>query len=100
MKTVIVNSGQTLEDISLQEYGCIDGVVTLLQDNGLGMDDDLYPGQPVLIRQPVPQFTDNNRDVAEYIAANGNSPNAGVTSSSAPYTGYVEIDYWIDNYSE
>lgn len=32
-RTVIVEPGQTLEDIALQEYGAVDGVTWLLLDN-------------------------------------------------------------------
>lgn len=38
MKTVAIQDGQTIYDLALQEYGCIEGVMLLMEDNS-----DLVP---------------------------------------------------------
>jgi hypothetical protein len=59
-KTVIVEPGQCLEDIALQEYGSIDGVTALVEDNldlfPDGYSTDLAAGTELLVlRPPVDQ---------------------------------------------
>lgn len=48
-KTVIVEQGQNLFDIAVQEYGGIEGVVHLIQDNGLDVNARLEPGQELKV---------------------------------------------------
>ncbi|KAB2918682.1 MAG: hypothetical protein F9K23_00665 [Bacteroidetes bacterium] len=99
MKTVKAKTGQGLEDLALQEYGCIEGQVLLWQDNGMGPDTLLYPGQPVLIRNVVEDINGNNQSIARFFAQKGISPanNVEMTSYSPEY---VEAGYWIDDYAE
>ena len=40
-----VLSGQSLADIAIQVYGNAQGVFMLAQENGLGVTDELEPGQ-------------------------------------------------------
>lgn len=50
IKTVTVQSKQTLWDIALQEYGIADAVVLLLQSNpGLSITQVLVPGQQIIV---------------------------------------------------
>lgn len=53
-RTVIVEPGQCLEDIALQEYGSIDGVREVVLDNPLvfvdGFSTRLVPGSRLSIR--------------------------------------------------
>lgn len=49
-KTIIVQAGQTIWDVSLQEYETAEGVILLLQANpGIGITDDLVPGNKLII---------------------------------------------------
>lgn len=50
LKTIIIQERQTIWDIALQEYGTAEGVILLLQANpGLGITNDLIPGQELII---------------------------------------------------
>ena len=51
MKTILVESGQNMIDIAIQEYGRLEAVETVWTDNALAQDADLYPGQQLLIRE-------------------------------------------------
>lgn len=52
-RTIIVQPGQCIEDIALQEYGSIDGVTRLFLDNESvfmnGYSTDLAPGTELVI---------------------------------------------------
>ena len=62
--TIIVQQGQCLLDIALQEYGSAEGVVMLMRDNGLELDADIAPGTSLVIRN-----TPINKAVKEYFAS-------------------------------
>lgn len=89
MKTIKVSPGQTLENISVQEYGCLQGILLIVEDNGFSMDTLLYANQEVLIRDEVPELTENNREVAKYFLETGIKPNAGVVGEK-PLQGVYE----------
>jgi hypothetical protein len=92
-KTIIAGDGQTLEDVALQHYGCYEGVFLLTEDNGLGIDDLLAPGQELLIREPAPTLNDFNKLVidAELV------PNSDVPGQASD-NNYVEDDYVDEDY--
>lgn len=74
MKQVIVQQGQTIVDIALQEYGSVEGLFALLEANQtLDLDSQLEPGQKVLIR--VEDVV--NSDIVNYYQRN----NISVVSS-------------------
>lgn len=57
MKTIIVDSRQTIWDISIQEYGSVMGAPLIVKDNKLnGYMPSLAPGQVLKIRVPVTGF--------------------------------------------
>ena len=60
MIKVLVEAGQTIMDVAIQEYGSAAGFVTLCQDNNLEFDDELDPGNAVLIRSDLPNTADVN----------------------------------------
>lgn len=97
MKSITAQSGQTIEDIALQEYGCVEGVVLLLDDNGLGQDDDVFTGQVLQVRDTVPVLTDNNVAVTEYIKNKGLNPNSSMVND-LQQAFYVNPGYWADGY--
>ncbi len=57
-----IYEGQSMLDVALEVYGGIEGVFSLIEDNPelSSLDDELYPGQQLLI--------DSNRAVDEDIA--------------------------------
>lgn len=50
MKTIKVKDGQSIYDIAVQEYGELDAVWFLIDDNRLDMEKDLVPGRVLNIR--------------------------------------------------
>ena len=77
MKKIIVRYGQTIFDIAIQEYGCYEGVTVLCQDNVLSLSSELVAGQVLLIQITVPDFSNGNMQVVNYLVANGIKPNSG-----------------------
>lgn len=55
MRQIVVEDGQTLLDVTIQEYGKADAIKYLVDDNDLEFDDELVPGQILNIRE-----TDNS----------------------------------------
>ena len=60
MKIITVKFGQTIFDIALQEYGDLEGIKTLLEDNeGLDLSQELVEGSKLnisidkIIQQPI-----------------------------------------------
>jgi len=74
MKQVIVQQGQTIVDIALQEYGSVEGLFAFLEANqNLDLDSQLEPGQKVLVREEDVV----NSDIVNYYQRN----NINVVSS-------------------
>lgn len=73
MKTVTVLNNQSLNDLAIQEYGSIDGVMQLAVANGLSITDALKPGQVL----EVPDF-DGSADTVRYYKANALKPSSAV----------------------
>lgn len=65
-KHIIVGDRQCLIDIAIQEYGCYEGVVLLIEDNNavVSWSQSLLPGMPLKIRKNIPKITDQNQAVA------------------------------------
>lgn len=54
MRTIIVKLNQSLFDIALQEYGDVQGVFFLVDDNGLNsIDANVYEGDELQVRDEV-----------------------------------------------
>ena len=70
MKTITVQDRQTIWDIAMQEYGSVEGVFELIDDNpGLTIDSNLTGGQLLKIKSaPVDIATLN------YMQQNGIKP--------------------------
>ena len=74
MKQVIIQEGQSLVDVALQELGSIEGLFALLGANpGLDLDSDLEAGQKVLVNESDIV----NQDIVDYYHRKGISPNGG-----------------------
>jgi hypothetical protein len=49
---MITQSGQTIMDVALQETGSIDGVLDIMELNGLALDEHFGPGNDVETPEP------------------------------------------------
>ena len=59
--TIVVKDGQNIFDLSTQEYGTIDGVFALMEDNPeiiKNLDSRLFPGQVLKIREVFNEISD------------------------------------------
>lgn len=97
MKTILVREGQTLADIAIQEYGCIEGLMLLVDDNNLSMDSDVYKDQPLEIRE-LPELTADNKKVVQNLIELNKVPNSQIIveqPETAHYVtdGYVQTGY-------
>ncbi len=70
MRIIKVKKDQSLADIALQEYGHVEGVFFLVEDNAtlIGITDNIYEGDQLIIREeqinaPMQTF------LADYIIA-------------------------------
>lgn len=79
-KEVTVYEGQSIYDVCIQEYGCIEGMELLLKDNPITIDGkiravvngitlmrDLNVGDKLIIRDEVPEYTDTNKLVVRQL---------------------------------
>lgn len=98
MKNIKVKSGQTLIDIALQEYGCIEGLVYILEDNALSMDSESYAGQALIIRD-IPEITKDNKKIQQGLIELSVIPNSQILTA-IPEPHYVEDGYVEDGYVE
>lgn len=77
MKTV-VQAGQTLLDIAVQEYGTIEAVFMLAKANDMSITDSLQAGQEIEIPEKV-----YNSELADYCQRNSVCPATSETASNA-----------------
>lgn len=69
---VKVKPGQTIYDLALQEYGSIEGVVIIAQENDLDLEEDLVEGSTIRINSnPIDQ------SIVNYYKDNGIFPKSG-----------------------
>lgn len=73
MKKITVFSGQNLFDIAIQEYGSVEALVKIANDNGLRADDDLTEGQQLIIDDAALV----NQQIVNYFKNNGHDLNTG-----------------------
>ncbi len=96
MATINTTEGQTLTDIALQEYGCVEGIFILMEDNPmLNMDGKLITGQAVQIREAIPELTINNKAIATELKASSRKINTGTGATQESITledDIVELD--------
>lgn len=50
---VLTKSGQTLADIAIQEYGCLEAVVRLSLDNDKSVSEVIPPGESLKLHQHI-----------------------------------------------
>lgn len=92
----IVSEGQSLEDVSITNYGDLEGVFLLLMDNpGLTLDSTLTAGQELrIVSTPISLYT------AAYFEARGYRVNTGQSAiqdtGPTPPSNNDTFDYTID----
>ena len=50
---VLAKNGQTLADVAIQEYGCLEAVVKLSLDNGQSVSETPKPGTKLQLHQHI-----------------------------------------------
>ena len=50
---VLAKNGQTLADVAIQEYGCLEAVVKLSLDNGQSVSEIPTPGEKLQLHQHI-----------------------------------------------
>jgi len=73
MSQTVVTAGQSLLDVAVQELGTISALFDLADAAGLGITDQLEPGQML----DVPASANALPDVARYFAGRGQRINTG-----------------------
>src|SRR5215469_10964864 len=71
-KQINVLDRQSIDDIAIQEYGCVEGKWNLLADNSdrlQSVNDVPAPGMVLNIESPVPYITSQNQAIAATFAA-------------------------------
>lgn len=66
---VKVRDGQTLADISIQEYGSLEAAMDLAKANGISLTDIPVPGSELQLHDAV-----YDKTMADYCKVNGVSP--------------------------
>ncbi len=99
MKTTTVSLGQTLTDIALQEYGCVEGLIDLMKLNpDLEINGKLIPGTDVNLPDVVPVLTPSNIANLNEIKRSFKRANTGtgdVLVSEYYEPGYIDPDYIV-----
>ena len=86
-KTVIAQAGQTLADLAIQYLGGLSSWADLARLNGLGLTDNITPGQALIL----PGVSDKR--VAAIFKSGGYYPAAGAINISNEGVAYWGIEY-------
>lgn len=83
MKTIMVINGQTLSDIAIQYYGCIESIFQLAADNPFisAFEQILKPGTKLQIQDVVPVFNKQNVALAAQFALKKYEVSTGATTA-------------------
>lgn len=88
-----VLNGQSLLDIAVQSAGSVEAVIDIAANNGVGITDMLPTGSVI----DIPDV--ENKQIADYYAANRINPATGELSADLPYGGIefmaIEIDFIV-----
>lgn len=91
MKSVVVISGQSVMDIAMQEYGCVNGVMWICADNAIRPDVHLDPGRFLHIRE-AEDMTQEDIDLCNTEAVQLIQEDKLATSDVDDYDG---VGFWI-----
>ena len=100
-RTIIVEPGQCLEDIALQQYGSIDGVREVVMDNEAvffdGFSTRLQPGTRLTIRDtPLDLVTYNICRKLGVVPATLGDPGPDPLGPGGDYNDDFNADHYID----
>lgn len=105
IKQITVQGGQSLIDIAMQQYGCYEGVMLLLQDNAdrlTAIDNVPDPGMQLNIRTEVPKLNNANKGIAQAFAlqrtAVVSSPDVPTITLQSQLGLYVDTGYVDEGY--
>ncbi|MEK0369750.1 MAG: hypothetical protein QQN55_01145 [Nitrosopumilus sp.] len=94
MKTVIVRSNQDIYDICIQEFGTIEFLSTLIEDNNLNFDGAISQGQVLLINNQE----NGNADVKDFFELGKlNSQNGYIFKNDIPVFSFDNDNISFDN---
>ena len=74
---VLAKNGQTLADVAIQEYGCLEAVVKLSLDNGQSVSETPKPGTKLQLHQHI-----YNKVLQKYCKVHSISPATAYDSHS------------------
>lgn len=86
---VKVNDGQTLADISIQEYGSLEAAMELARANGMSITDIPVSGSELQLQDAV-----YDRTMADYCKVNG------VTPATQRDTSGVKLRIFTEEYTK
>jgi hypothetical protein len=66
-------SGQSIFDITNQNFGTLDNLVTLSNDNGLSLSDNLFPGTELVIDNSTLGIADVKKEISDSGTTFGNN---------------------------
>lgn len=95
--TIVVADRQSLMDIALQEYGTVEGIQFLLEDNAeviAFIHDVPAPGTELLIRAELPKITPTNRAIVSEYVSKKTKVVSGVDAVEHPATTYYQDNYF------
>jgi hypothetical protein len=99
MKVLIVLEGQTIVDVAVQEYGCYEGVLNILEDNTfLALEDGFYAGLEIYIRDEVEAINEKNKQYQAQLVIKHGQVVTGIVGKQ--FGLYVFDGYWGDGYTD
>ena len=92
MRSILVEEGQNLIDIAVQELGSADGLKTICELNDLEYDEDLQAGQTLLLPD-----LDPDNDIQTYFASEGIKVNSHIVSQDVEVLATNDDEVITDN---
>lgn len=91
-KTAIVQPGQTIFDIAIQEYGDLSGLADLAGDNNKSLTADIAAGENLKVGQT------KNKPITDFYKGRNIKPATGTTESEIEQLKPEGIGYWAIEY--
>jgi hypothetical protein len=98
MKLINAAQGQTIIDLAIQEYGCIEAVVLLMVDNDFSATQTFEAGEQIKIRNEVTDLNGINKAIAKQFKAQNKSVNTASPQFVSAENGYVNEGYVNEGY--
>ncbi len=91
--SIEVEAGQSLFDIAVQEYGSIEGLFHLTQDNNLSLTEELEPAKSISVRTEA-----SKQNVVDFFKGRNLKPATGLTPTENEQLKPEGIEYWAIEY--